>query len=195
MHASQISLPRANHRVFAREIAIRNERDRAHVSTEPSFRRLYRAVGRYSSPITLKKVGDPRARRWLAELLLVFLGVYAAFWLSGFKPRQQRARHREPILASLESLLREGVENTKAQAVEAAEERRQFQQALERGPRPKLRRFTFTIDCNPGDMATILQAGGIELLDVKNLTTLRAFESIVRWGLSRMAHCQKLSDN
>ena len=142
----------------------------------------------------MKKRWYARARRWLAELLLVFIGVYAAFWLSDFQQRQQQARQRDQILASLERQLREGVENTKAEAAKAAEERRQFQQALESGQRPKLRRFTFTTDYNPGDIATILQAGGIELLDVKTLTTLREFESVVRWGLSRMAHYQKLSD-
>ena len=142
----------------------------------------------------MKKRSYARARRWLAELLLVFIGVYAAFWLSDFQQGQQQARQRDQILASLERQLREGVENTKAQAAKAAEGKRQFQQALESGQRPKLRRFTFTTDYNPGDIATILQAGGIELLDVKTLTTLREFESVVRWGLSRMAHYQKLSD-
>ena len=142
----------------------------------------------------MKKRWYARARRWLAELLLVFIGVYAAFWLSDFQQGQQRARQRDQILASLERQLQEGVENTKAQAAKAAEGKRQFQQALESGQRPKLRRFTFTTDYNPGDIATILQAGGIELLDVKTLTTLREFESVVRWGLSRMAHYQKLSD-
>jgi len=142
----------------------------------------------------MKKLSFAKVGRWLAELLLVFIGVYAAFWLSAFQQRQQQARQRDQILASLERQLREGVENTKAQGAKAAEERHQFQQALESGQRPKLRRFTFTTDYNPGDIATILQAGGIELLDVKTLTTLREFESVVRWGLSRMAHYQKLSD-
>jgi hypothetical protein len=142
----------------------------------------------------MKKLSFAKVGRWLAELLLVFIGVYAAFWLSAFQQHQQQARQRDQILASLERQLREGVENTKAQGAKAAEERHQFQQALESGQRPKLRRFTFTTDYNPGDIATILQAGGIELLDVKTLTTLREFESVVRWGLSRMAHYQKLSD-
>ena len=142
----------------------------------------------------MKKNAYAKVGRWLAELLLVFIGVSAAFWLSDFQQRQQQARQRDQILASLERQLEEGVENTKAQAAKAAEEKRQFQQALENGQRPKLHRFDFTTDYNPGDIATILQSGGIELLDVKTLTTLREFESVVRWGLSRMAHYQKLSD-
>jgi len=38
-----------------------------------------------------------------------------------------------------------------------------------------------------------LQSGGIVLLDVKTLTSLRALESVIRAGLS-MAHYEKLSD-
>jgi len=43
-----------------------------------------------------------RIAHWLAELLLVFLGAYAAFWLSGYQQRQQDAQRRDQILASLE---------------------------------------------------------------------------------------------
>ena len=37
-------------------------------------------------------------------------------------------------------------------------------------------------------------AGGIQLLDLQTLTALRNDESVIRWGLSRMARYQKLSD-
>ncbi len=142
----------------------------------------------------MKKTSLARIGRWLAELLLVFIGVYAAVWLNDYQQHREQAKRRDQILASLEQQLQEGVENTKAGAARAAQERLGFQQALESGQRPKLRRFIFTTDYNPGDIATLLQAGGIELLDVKTLTTLREFESVVRWGLSRMAHYQELSD-
>ena len=59
---------------------------------------------------------------------------------------------------------------------------------------PPLHPFVFTTDYNPGDFATLLQSGGIELLDVETLIALRNDESVIRWGLSRMAHYQKLSD-
>ena len=54
--------------------------------------------------------------------------------------------------------------------------------------------FVFTTDYSPGDFATWLQAGGIQLLDVKTLTTLRELESVIRWGLNDIARYQKLSD-
>ena len=135
-----------------------------------------------------------RIRSWVAELLLVFIGVYAAFWLNNFQQHQEQSRQRDQILASLEQELETGIRNTKTQVTGAERELREFQQALQNGNRPPLRRFTFTTDYNPGDIATLLQAGGIELLEVKTLTILREFESVVRWGLSRMAHYQKLSD-
>src|SRR5437016_12755603 len=40
----------------------------------------------------------------------------------------------------------------------------------------------------------LLQSGGIQLLDLETLTALRNDESVIRWGLSRMARYQKLSD-
>lgn len=135
-----------------------------------------------------------KIRRWVAELLLVFIGVYAAFWLNNLQQHQEQARQRDQILASLEQELEVGINNAREQTAQSEEEVRGFQRALQNGERPKLNRFTFTTDYNPGDIATLLQAGGISLLEVKTLSTLREFESVVRWGLSRMAHYQKLSD-
>jgi hypothetical protein len=135
-----------------------------------------------------------RIRRWAAELLLVFIGVYAAFWLSNFQQQREQARQRDQILASLEQELEAGINNAKEQRAKSEQEVREFQRALQNGERPKLGRFTFTTDYNPGDIATLLQAGGIALLEVRTLRTLREFESVVRWGLSRMAHYQELSD-
>ncbi len=44
------------------------------------------------------------------------------------------------------------------------------------------------------DWATMLQSGGVQLLDVQTLMAVRNDESVIRWGLSRMAWYQKLSD-
>ena len=59
---------------------------------------------------------------------------------------------------------------------------------------PPLGTFSFSSDYNASDIATLLQAGGIELLDVKTLAALRNFESVIRGGLARISHFQKLSD-
>ncbi len=59
---------------------------------------------------------------------------------------------------------------------------------------PPLRPFVFTTDYSPTDWATVLQSGGVQLLDVQTLMAVRNDESVIRWGLGRMAWYQKLSD-
>jgi hypothetical protein len=140
------------------------------------------------------KVPYSKIGRWIAELILVFVGVYAAFWLNSLQQHHQEAKRRDQILASLERLLEDGIANTKEQTAKQDREMAAFQHALQAGEMPPIRRFTFTTDYNPGDIATLLQSGGIELLEVRTLTALRELESVIRWGLSRMAHYQKLSD-
>jgi hypothetical protein len=135
-----------------------------------------------------------RIGRWVAELILVFVGVYAAFWLSNYQQHRQDAERRDRILASIEQTLREGIESGKKNRAQEERVAAEFQHALNSGETPPVYPFTFTTDYNPGDFATLLQSGGIELLDLQTLTALRNDESVIRWGLSRLAHYQKLSD-
>jgi hypothetical protein len=141
-----------------------------------------------------RKTFSARLVRWPAELVLIFIGVYAAFWLNNYQQQQQEAKRRDQILASLERTLREGIESGKINAAKEEEQAAEFQRALDADEMPPLHPFVFTTDYSPGDFATLLQSGGIELLDVETLTALRNDESVIRWGLSRMAHYQKLSD-
>lgn len=137
-----------------------------------------------------------RVGRWTAELVLVFVGVYAAFWLSNYQQRQQDAERRDQILAFIEQTLSEGIESSKNnRAREQEPEAAEFQRALAAGEMPALRPFVFITDYSPSDLATMLQSGGVQLLDVQTLKTLRRDESVIRWGLQRMARYQKLSDD
>jgi hypothetical protein len=136
-----------------------------------------------------------RAGRWVAELILVFVGVYAAFWLSNYQQRRQDAERRDQILAFIEQTLNEGIESSKInRAKEQEPEAAEFRRALDAGEMPPLRPFVFITDYSPSDLATMLQSGGVQLLDVQTLRALRNDESVIRWGLQRMARYQKLSD-
>src|SRR6267378_3776048 len=141
-----------------------------------------------------RKTFTARLVRWTVELVLVFIGVYAAFWLSNYQQHQQEAKRRDQILASLEWTLREGIESGKINAAKQEQQAAEFQRALDAGEMPPLQPFVFTTDYSPGDFATLLQSGGIQLLDLQTLTALRNDESVIRWGLSGMARYQKLSD-
>ena len=131
---------------------------------------------------------------WVAELVLVFVGVYAAFWLSNFQQHQQDAERRDRILASIEQELRRGIESGKIAGTKQEQEAAKFRRALDADEMPPLEPFVFTTDYSPGDWATLLQSGGVQLLDVKTLMALRELESVIRWGISDMERYQKLSD-
>jgi hypothetical protein len=146
------------------------------------------------SQTTEKRSRFARFGRWVAELVLVFVGVYAAFWLSNYQQHQQDAERRDQILASLEQQLREGIESGKINRAKQERRAAEFQRALDAGEMPPLQPFVFITDYSPSDWATMLQSGGVQLLDVQTLMAVRNDESVIRWGLSGMARYQKLSD-
>jgi len=146
------------------------------------------------SEITEKRSLLSRIGRWTAELVLVFVGVYAAFWLNNYQQHREDAGRRDQILAALEQQLHEGIESGKINRAKQEQKAAEFRRALGAGEMPPLEPFVFTTDYSPTDWATILQSGGVQLLDVQTLMAVRNDESVIRWGLSRMARYQQLSD-
>jgi len=146
------------------------------------------------SQTTEKRSRFARFGGWAAELVLVFIGVYAAFWLSNYQQHRQDAERRDRILASIEQELRRGIDSGKIAGAKQEQEAAKFRRALDSGEMPPLQPFVFTTDYSPGDWATLLQSGGVQLLDVKTLIALRELESVIRWGVSDMERYQKLSD-
>ena len=90
--------------------------------------------------------------------------------------------------------MREGIESGKINRAKQERKAAEFRRALDAGEMPPLQAFVFITDYSPSDWATMLQSGGVQLLDVQTLMAVRNDESVIRWGLSRMAWYQKLSD-
>jgi hypothetical protein len=132
--------------------------------------------------------------RWTAELFLVFVGVYAAFWLNNYQQHQQDVQRRDRILASIEELLQQGIDSGKKNRAKQEQRAAEFKRALDAGEMPALQPFVFITDYSPGDFAAMLQSGGNQLLDLQTLMALRNDESVIRWGLSGIERYQKLSD-
>ena len=146
------------------------------------------------SQTTEKRSRFARFGRWVAELVLVFVGVYAAFWLNNYQQHRQDADRRDQILASFEQQLRKGIDSGKINRANQERKAAEFQRALDAGEMPPLQPFVFITDYSPTDWATMLQSGGVQLLDVQTLMAVRNDESVIRWGLNGMARYQKLSD-
>jgi hypothetical protein len=146
------------------------------------------------SQTTEKRSRLYRFGRWIAELVLVFVGVYAAFWLNSYQQHREDAGRRDQILDSFEKQLREGIESGKINRAKQEQKAAEFRRARDAGEMPPLQPFVFITDYSPIDWATMLQSGGVQLLEVETLMAVRNDESVIRWGLSRMAWYQKLSD-
>src|ERR1700758_2713884 len=92
-----------------------------------------------------------RFGRWVAELVLVFVGVYAAFWLNNYQQHRQDAERRDQILAAVEPRLREGIESGKISRAKEEQAAAEFQRAVDAGEMPPLQPFVFTTDYSPSD--------------------------------------------
>src|SRR5206468_6342156 len=96
------------------------------------------------SQTTEKHSRFARLGDWVAELVLVFVGVSAAFWLSNYQQHRQDAERRDQILAFIEQQLSEGIESSKVnRAQEQEPEAAEFRRALDAGEMPPLRPFVF----------------------------------------------------
>jgi len=135
-----------------------------------------------------------RLGRWIAELVLVFLGAYAAFWLTNHQEHRKEAHRRDQILTALEQQITVDVESAKTLRENHAKGLAAFHRAHDAGEMPHLNSFSFSSDYSPTDVATLLQSGGDQLLDVKTLIAIRHYESVLRSGINTMQNAQKLSD-
>jgi hypothetical protein len=78
------------------------------------------------SETTEKRSLLSRIARWTAELLLVFIGVYTAFWLNNYQQHQQDVERHDRILASIEQTLRDGIESNRINRAEQERETTEF---------------------------------------------------------------------
>ena len=120
----------------------------------------------------------PRVVHWFAELLLVFLGVYGAFWLNGFQERQHAAQRHDRILATLEESVQKSVKRYEAAAEQQDRVAADFQRRLDSGEMPPLSAFFFSSGYSTSDAATLLQSGGLDLLDATTISALRITASL-----------------
>ncbi len=112
-------------------------------------------------------------RRRLAELLIVFVGVYAAFLLNRFDTDRRDDRRREQILDTLEREINSTVEDYRRELEQAKGELAEFDRQMAGGEMPRLVIMFNNSGYSSTDDATLLQAGGLELLDLQSLELLR----------------------
>jgi len=143
---------------------------------------------------------DPAKRRWttiildrLTELVIVFIGVYAAFILSAHQSHEQERQRRGQILG----LLEKGAAATEAslkQSTAAYDQRmNEFLTQLAKGEMPAVTAISWATSYNPEERNWLLQAG-LELLDIETIVRLKELDAAARTGFGTMAHYQQISD-
>ena len=116
----------------------------------------------------------------MTELVIVFVGVYAAFLLNRMDTDRRDAKRRSAILDAVEremsSEVAEFKENLAGVDVQFAE----FNRQLAAGKMPRLSIIYTNSSYSAVDDATLLQSGGLELLDMETVELLRKVDTLER---------------
>jgi len=126
---------------------------------------------------------DPTRRRWtavildrLTELVIVFIGVYAAFILSAHQSHEQERQRRGQILALLEKGAAATAASLKQTTVAYDQRMNEFLTRLSKGEMPEVTAISWATSYNPEERNWLLQAG-LELLDIETIVRLKELDA------------------
>ena len=132
--------------------------------------------------------------RWGIELVIVFIGVYAAFALSEYRQEQEAQAHREQIQ---QALLRE-IEAITAKTRRAAENMPRilayYDSTMAAGAMPPLEPIIEPIRVRAHMWEATLQGGGLNLLEVDTMYRVSTFYNALNDGLEQLAQLRALSE-
>jgi hypothetical protein len=146
-------------------------------------------------------MADIKSHRWmknlidrLVELIIVFIGVYAAFVLNAHQIHKQDQQRRHQILIYLEKQATTKAEKLRQVTLSYDERMNAFLKQLARGEMPEISPISWATNYNANETNWILHGGGLELLDIATIAQLKEVDSAASTGLGTMAHYQQLSD-
>ena len=120
------------------------------------------------------------ARARFKDLIVVFFGVYAAFVLNRFESDRRDSNHRRQILEALEHEVGPSVQDIKTAVTQIQASTEDFDRRLAAGEMPHLGVSYGLSGYSASDDATLLQAGGLELLDAETLDAVRKVNELQR---------------
>ncbi|CAA9300264.1 MAG: hypothetical protein AVDCRST_MAG11-777 [uncultured Gemmatimonadaceae bacterium] len=136
-----------------------------------------------------------RGASWLlAQLVVVFIGVYAASWVADREAAQARERRRAQLRRALVTELRDATRNTRGAARSTAAALAFYDSSWKAGARPPLQPFTDPVRWTPQMWNATVSAGGLELLDVPTFYALSEFYNELSSGFDVLGHMSALSD-
>ncbi len=142
-----------------------------------------------------------RGRRWIARagrpvsrLIVVFVGVYAAFALSEYRVAQEAEAHRDQIHQALIREIEEITVRTRRAAEYLPIAVAFYDSSIAVGAMPPLQPMIEPIRVRSHMWEAALQSGGLNLLDVPTLYRISEFYNALNEGFERLAQLRELSE-
>jgi hypothetical protein len=139
----------------------------------------------------LKKVG-----LWFIELVTVFIGVYLAFFLNGHRIQQNHEHKRQQIYTALYRYFSAGAPEIKRSKNDIDSLYvSPFLKAYQNKDMPRLKELPFfKSSINDHTWNAMLQAGGIDLLDIKLIREVSSFFAANQRLMQAMKHFNRLNE-
>lgn len=129
------------------------------------------------------------------ELLVVFIGVYAAFALSQYQTRRTSAERRRQIQEALVREITDLTSNTRRVAQTLPGELAQFDSAVHQGRRPALRPWIEPVRVETHMWDATLQSGALDLFDIPTVYKLSQFYNELNAGFEQLGQLRSLSES
>ena len=130
---------------------------------------------------------------WLiAELLVVFIGVYAAFIFDNYRTNKQSEYRKQQIYTALKEEFTFSSEGMKQAAPLLDSIVTKIKNEYEEGKMSKPSRFHFVIGIRTDIWEAVLKSGALELIDVKLVFQLSNYYSFIRFAAEECKNFDRL---
>jgi hypothetical protein len=141
-----------------------------------------------------EKAFRPLAVRLGLELVVVFVGVYAAFALSQYENRREGALRREQLEAALVREIQDITSNTRRVASELPVLLARFDSAVAAGARPPLRPWIEPVRVQTHMWEATLQSGALDFFEVPTVYRISEFYNELNAGFEQLSQLRELSE-
>ena len=146
-----------------------------------------------AAKLTWSKRWLKRIAEWMVDLVIVFVGVYAAFVLNAYESHREQSDRREQLLTWLDDYCRESEANLENERTLIEEALTDFNRRLNNGEMPELAYVNINSSYDSTFSLSFFQAGAGELLGVGTLRQLRAVDKDSILAAEDIKHFQELS--
>lgn len=128
------------------------------------------------------------------ELVVVFVGVYAAFALSQYENRKEAEARREQLQVALVREIQDITSNTRRVATTLPQMLARFDSAVASGAQPALEPWIEPVRVDTHMWEATLQSGALDLFEVGTVYDLSRFYNELNAGFEQLAQLRELSE-